>query len=83
MSIFGDRLQRILTGPTTPGGEQRGRHTICPWKGRAGHYYVVVVGGDRNAAAASHYPHPSPAAVKITGHVRFWRGIRVRPAATA
>lgn len=62
--------------------EPSSKHTICPWKGRAS-YYDVVVGGDRNRAAAWYYPHPSPAAVKIKDHVAFWHGVRVRPSAAA
>lgn len=55
------------------------KHTVCPWKGRAS-YYDVVVGGERNPAAAWYYPHPSPAAAKIKDHVAFWHGVRVRQA---
>ncbi|MGC9221778.1 MAG: DUF427 domain-containing protein [Solirubrobacteraceae bacterium] len=38
--------------------DQSVQHTVCPWKGRAS-YYDVVVGGQRNAAAAWYYPRPS------------------------
>ncbi len=55
-----------------------GKHTVCPWKGRAS-YYDVVVDGHRNSAAAWYYPQPSPAAAKIRDHVAFWGGVRVRP----
>ncbi len=57
--------------------EQNGKHTVCPWKGRAS-YYDVVVGADRNAAAAWYYPHPSPTAARIKNHVAFWGGVDVR-----
>ncbi|MDE3132844.1 MAG: DUF427 domain-containing protein [Acidobacteriota bacterium] len=55
------------------------KHTVCPWKGQAS-YYDVVVGGERNPAAAWYYPQPSPAAAKIRDHVAFWHGVRVRQA---
>jgi uncharacterized protein (DUF427 family) len=50
------------------------RHTTCPWKGEAS-YYDVIVGGDRNEAAAWSYPQPSDAAAEIRDHVAFWNGI--------
>jgi uncharacterized protein (DUF427 family) len=56
--------------------EESQRHSICPWKGQAS-YYDVVVNGDRNSAAAWYYPDPSPAAAKIKDHVAFWGGVKV------
>jgi uncharacterized protein (DUF427 family) len=51
-------------------------HTVCPWKGTAS-YYTVVVGGKENPDAAWYYPEPKPAASNIAGHVAFWRGVQV------
>ena len=51
-------------------------HTTCPWKGVAS-YYDVVVDGQVNKDAAWYYPTPKEAARQITGHVAFWRGVRV------
>lgn len=56
--------------------EDSERHTVCPWKGTAS-YYDVVVDGERNAAAAWYYPHAKPAAAEIEGRIAFWRGVRV------
>jgi uncharacterized protein (DUF427 family) len=50
--------------------------SICPWKGKAS-YYTVVVDGQENRDAAWYYPHPSPAAKQIRDHVAFWRGVAV------
>ncbi|APA66970.1 MULTISPECIES: DUF427 domain-containing protein [unclassified Janthinobacterium] len=50
--------------------------TVCPWKGTAS-YYDVVVDGAVNANAAWYYPQPKDAARQIAGHVAFWRGISV------
>ena len=50
--------------------------TLCPWKGTA-HYYTVVVDGTVNPDAAWYYPAPKPAAAKIKDHVAFWHGITV------
>lgn len=50
--------------------------TICPWKGTA-HYYSVVVEGAENSDAAWYYPDPKPAAAQIKDHVAFWRGVQV------
>jgi uncharacterized protein (DUF427 family) len=54
------------------------RHTVCPWKGTAS-YYDVVVDGQVNRDAAWTYPEPRPAAARIAGRVAFWRGVRVTP----
>ena len=51
-------------------------HTVCPWKGTAS-YYDVVVGGETNKDAAWFYPEPKDAAKEIKGRVAFWRGVRV------
>ncbi len=50
--------------------------TVCPWKGTA-QYYDVVVDGQRNANAAWFYPEPKNAAKEIAGRVAFWKGVRV------
>ncbi len=50
--------------------------TVCPWKGTAS-YYDVVVGDRTNTDAAWHYPAPSDAASSIRGHVAFWRGVEI------
>jgi uncharacterized protein (DUF427 family) len=52
--------------------------TICPWKGTA-HYYNVVVDGKENSDAAWYYPQPKPEAANIRDHVAFWRGVTVEP----
>lgn len=52
-------------------------HTsVCPWKGTA-HYYDVVVNGQTNTNAAWYYPDPKPAAEEIKGRVAFWKGVAV------
>ena len=50
--------------------------TICPWKGIA-HYYDVVVDESTNKDAAWYYPEPKAAAANIKNYVAFWRGIKV------
>ncbi len=50
--------------------------TLCPWKGEAS-YYDVVVDGDVNSDAAWYYPEPKPAAAEIRDRVAFWRGVEV------
>ena len=59
--------------------ESSSRHTVCPWKGTAS-YYDVVVDGQRNQAAAWYYPTPSRAAAQIKDHVAFWHGVKVKRA---
>jgi uncharacterized protein (DUF427 family) len=51
-------------------------HTVCPWKGEAS-YYTVVVDGRRNEDAAWYYPEPKDAARHIKGYVAFWKGVNV------
>lgn len=51
-------------------------HTVCPWKGTAS-YYDVVVDGRTNKDAAWYYPTPKDAAKQIAGYVAFWRGVTV------
>ena len=53
--------------------------SVCPWKGTAS-YYSVVVDGDTNTDAAWYYPEPKDAAKEIAGRVAFWRGVQVGPA---
>ena len=53
-------------------------HTVCPWKGTAS-YYDVVVDGKSNADAAWYYPAPKDAAAQIKDYVAFWRGVHVEP----
>jgi len=51
-------------------------HTICPWKGEAS-YFNVVVNGEVNKDAAWYYPDPKQAAAEIKDRVAFWRGVKV------
>ena len=51
-------------------------HSVCPWKGTAS-YYDVVVGGDVNRDSAWYYPTPKSAASNIAGRVAFWKGVEV------
>lgn len=51
--------------------------SMCPWKGMAS-YFDVVVDGDVNPGAAWHYPDPKPAAEEIQNRVAFWRGVKVK-----
>ncbi|HEX4166822.1 MAG TPA: DUF427 domain-containing protein [Bryobacteraceae bacterium] len=51
--------------------------SVCPWKGTA-HYYNVIVDGKKNDNAAWYYPEPKEAAANIKNHVAFWKGVEVR-----
>ena len=50
--------------------------TVCPWKGVA-HYYDLVVDGAENPNAAWYYPDPKPAAAEIRERIAFWKGVEV------
>ncbi len=51
--------------------------TVCPWKGTAS-YYNVVVAGQVNRDAAWYYPNPKEAAANIKDHIAFWHGVDVQ-----
>jgi uncharacterized protein (DUF427 family) len=53
-------------------------HTVCPWKGTAS-YYTVVVDGQKNPDAAWYYPQTKDAAKHVEGYVAFWKGVEVQP----
>lgn len=50
--------------------------TVCPWKGTA-EYYTLVVDGAESRDAAWYYAMPKPAAAEIQGRVAFWKGVEV------
>jgi uncharacterized protein (DUF427 family) len=50
--------------------------SVCPWKGTAS-YYSVVVDGQTNRDAAWYYPQPKQAAAQIRDRVAFWKGVEV------
>ena len=62
--------------------EPSSHHTVCPWKGTAS-YYDVVVDGERNRNAAWYYPSPSRLAARVKNHVAFWHGVKVKRAERA
>jgi len=49
--------------------------SVCPWKGTAADFDVVI--GDDVLPAAFHYPEPKPAAAQITGRVACWGDVEV------
>ena len=56
-------------------------HTVCPWKGEAS-YYDVIVGGEVNDDAAWYYPVPKAGSIERVGkdfsnYVAFWHGVEV------
>jgi len=50
--------------------------SVCPWKGVAS-YYDIVVGAAINRDAAWYYPQPKDGARKIAGRIAFWKGVKV------
>ena len=64
-----DALRREFVQPS-------GHHSICPWKGQAS-YYSLVVNGETNPNAVWFYPDPEDAAKQIRGRVAFWKGVRI------
>ena len=56
--------------------EASAKTTVCPWKGTAS-YFSVVVDGKTNPDAAWYYPEPKAAAAEIRDRIAFWRGVEV------
>ena len=56
--------------------EASDHHSMCPWKGTA-HYYDIVVNDARNKNAAWFYPETKDAANNIKGRIAFWQGVEV------
>ena len=50
--------------------------TVCPVKGIAS-YYDVLVEGEVNHDAAWFYASPKLAAEEIAGYVAFWKGVEI------
>ena len=50
--------------------------SVCPWKGTAS-YYDIVVEGKTNKDAAWYYSNPSALAAKIKNYIAFWRDVQV------
>ena len=51
-------------------------HTVCPWKGTAS-YFDIVVDGKTNKDAGWYYPSPSSLAEKIKEYIAFWHGVEI------
>ncbi len=51
--------------------------SVCPWKGTAS-YYDVVVDGEVVRGAAWYYKDPKSAAADIKNYIAFWRGVKVK-----
>lgn len=50
--------------------------TVCGWKGTA-NYYHLQVDGKINENAVWYYASPKPEASAITGHMAFWKGVKI------
>lgn len=50
------------------------KNTVCPYKGMAS-YYDIVVAGQINKDAVWTYTHPTARASTIRDRVAFWRGV--------
>ena len=53
--------------------------TVCPWKGTA-NYFNLVIDGDTKSDAAWTYKTPKDAASNIENHVAFGRDVEVTKA---
>ena len=50
--------------------------SVCPWKGTA-QYYSLVVDGTENKDAVWYYPTPKSGAEQVKDRVAFWKGVIV------
>ncbi len=51
-------------------------HSVCPLKGQAS-YYTLVVDKKQNADAAWYYAKPKPGFEEITNYIAFWKGVKI------
>lgn len=51
--------------------------SICPWKGTAS-YFTIVVNNEHNKDAAWYYPAPKEAASEIKNYVAFWHDVDIK-----
>lgn len=56
--------------------EKSNTNSVCPWKGLAS-YYNVIIDGETNANAAWYYSEPKEKAKEIKNYVAFWKGVKV------
>ena len=52
--------------------------SMCPWKGEAS-YFSLIVNGDMLTDAAWTYTEPKQEAEQIRGRVAFWKDVKVEP----
>ena len=57
--------------------EKSNTRTICPWKGEA-NYYNLVVDEKTHEDAAWYYPEAKKEAEHIQDYVAFWRGVEIQ-----
>jgi len=53
------------------------KYNICPWKGTAS-YYTLLVNCEENKDAAWFYPYTKPVAKQIENYIAFWKGVEVK-----
>ena len=51
--------------------------TVCPWKGTA-NYYHLLVNGKTNPDAAWYYLNPKAEAAEIKDRVAFWKDVIIK-----
>lgn len=56
--------------------EKSNTNSVCPWKGLAS-YYNLVVDGKSNVDAAWYYPEPKQGAKEIQNYIAFWKGVQI------
>lgn len=56
--------------------QESATRSVCPWKGTAS-YFDIVVGGEVNRDAAWYYPAPLPGAESVADRVAFWHGVKI------
>ena len=52
-------------------------HTLCPVKGKA-YYYHILVNGEMNEDAACYYPNPRKAPAKLKNRIAFRKGVEMK-----
>jgi len=50
---------------------------VCPWRGAAKYYDIVLDEDHTNVDAARTYPNPSNAGAHFKNYIAFWNGVEI------
>ncbi len=57
-------------------------HTLCPLKGKA-FYYHILVNGEMNEDAACYYPNPRNTSPRLKNRIAFRKGVEMKESSSS